>query len=213
MGGFWQDICRYMEINVAWNVDIELKSSRVHGKGVFAKEPIPAGTKVWQFDPAMRVCDRNSFAKLAPKTITFALHGGYLHVPSGKFLWYKDGMEFLNHGGPRRSNVGLDYWPALGDDHVVALRDIEAGEELLEDYGFCLEGGLAPDHWLHPFYMAHHRAHYDFLTEIMRSRQPRPSVWVEPYGLEKNPSTVDTRVSSISGLAKTASKPDARHAA
>lgn len=198
---------------MAWNVDVALKTSAVHGNGVFVRERVPAGAKVWQFDPSMHVCDRDAMARLAPETITFALHGGYLHVPSGLFLWYEDGMEFLNHGGEGTANVGLDHWPALGDDHLIALRDIEPGEELLEDYGFCLGGGLATDHWLYPLYMDHHPAHHAFLIELRDARRAAPPGGVVLYGGGRKLRTVDNSASSISGLERTASKPDARHAA
>ena len=54
--------------------------------------------------------------------------------------------------------------------HLVALRDIAPGEELLEDYTFCLSGGLAPNHWLRPFYLAHHPDHYNFLLSLQELR-------------------------------------------
>lgn len=119
----------------------------------------------------MHVCDSKTLPLLEPKLLTFALQAGYLHCPSGKFLWYTDGMQYMNHGAGARANVGLDYWPErLRDDHLVALRDIEVGEELLEDYTFCLEGGLAPDHWMRPLYLKFCPWHYDFLLGLDRPR-------------------------------------------
>lgn len=151
---------------MAWNVDVSFETSGTHGMGVFARRRILAGTKVWQFDETMHLCDRDGMAAMHPEQITFALHGGYLHTPSGMFLWYEDGMQFLNHGFGSQANVGLHYWPKLGEDHIVALRDIAPGEELLEDYTFCLDGGLAPDHWMRPFYLKHCPHHLDFLLSL-----------------------------------------------
>jgi uncharacterized protein len=155
---------------LSWKVNVDFRRSDVHGMGVFASKPIPAGSVVWSFDDSMHLCDRKAMGKMSPASIGFALHGGYLHIPSDRFLWYEDGMEFMNHGVGSEANVGLDYWPALGDDHLVALRDIAVGEELLEDYTFCLSGGLAPGHWLRPFYLEHHPDHYRFLLTLQEMR-------------------------------------------
>jgi hypothetical protein len=117
----------------------------------------------------MHVCDATSLTALHPAELHFALHGGYLHKPSGKFLWYHDGMEFMNHRATPLANVGLRTWPPLVYlDHSVALRDIAAGEELYEDYMFCLDGGLAPDHWMRPLYLAYCPEHYAFLLGLQQ---------------------------------------------
>ena len=141
---------------MGWKVDVHFKQSNVHGIGVFATHRIAAGTPIWQVDATMRFADRRTLPALAPEELTFALLAGYLHRPSGRFVWYEDGMQFMNHGTGLAANVGLDHWPQrLLDDRMTALRDIEHGEELREDYAFCLDGGLAPDHWMRPLYLTH----------------------------------------------------------
>jgi SET domain-containing protein len=148
---------------------VHFKLSRIHGIGVFASRRIAAGTRIWQVDPTMNVDDRHTLPKLAPDELSYALLAGYLHRPSGQFVWYDDGAQFMNHGSGSEANVGLHYWPQrLLDDHVIALRDIEAGEELREDYTMCLDGGLAPDHWMRPLYLAHAPNHYRFLLGLDR---------------------------------------------
>ncbi len=139
--------------------------------GVFARHPIAAGTRVWQFDDSMYVCDEAAFERLSPRERRFALHGGYLHKPSDKFLWYTDGMQFMNHRPAPEANLGLGRWPDLAEDHTVALRDIAAGEELSEDYGFWSDCGVHPDHWLHRYYLAHCPEHLSFLLELESIRK------------------------------------------
>jgi hypothetical protein len=151
---------------LGWNVDVTFESSPVHGVGVFARQPIPAGARVWQYDESMTVSDRHSIGRLEPRQLRYALHGGYLHKPSDRFLWYTDGMQFMNHAAGSLANVGLGTWPPLWDDHTVALRDIAAGEELFEDYGFWADGGLEPEHWLHPLYLGHCPEHFAFLSSL-----------------------------------------------
>ena len=152
---------------MSWLVSVEFKTSHVEGMGIFARSDIKSGTKLWQFDESMKVADAKSLARLDPKRLAFALHGGYLHGPSDKFLWYTDGMQYMNHAPGRLANVGLGYWPALREDHCVALRDIAEGEELFEDYSFWANEGLEPDHWLHPFYMSHGSRHCEFLKSLV----------------------------------------------
>ncbi|MFQ8430771.1 SET domain-containing protein-lysine N-methyltransferase [Amaricoccus sp. W119] len=155
---------------MSWLVDVEFNSSPIEGTGVFAARPIKAGTRLWQFDDAMHVCDAAALARLSDEDLAFALHGGYLHGPSDLFLWYRDGMQFMNHAPGRAANVGLGFWPELRQDHCVALRDIAAGEELFEDYTFWSCAGLESGHWLHPFYMRGGRRHHRFLKSLRTER-------------------------------------------
>ena len=133
---------------------------------MFAKKPISAGTRVWEYDDGMRVCDAGTMVALDPRQLRYALHGGYLHKPSDRFLWYTDGMQYMNHAATPRANVGLGTWPPLRDDHTVALRDIAVGEELLEDYAFWADGGLGPNHGLHGLYLEHCPEHFAFLGSL-----------------------------------------------
>jgi len=151
---------------LGWLVDVDFKNSSIHGMGIFARCPIKAGTRLWQYDDAMHACDEAAFERLTPRERRFALHGGYLHKPSDKFLWYTDGMQFMNHRCTPDANVGLGVWPALAEDHTLALRDIAAGEELTEDYTFWSDGGIATDHWLNRFYLAHCPEHLAFLHQL-----------------------------------------------
>ena len=133
---------------------------------MFAKQTISAGTRVWEYDDGMRVSDAGTMVALDPRQLRYALHGGYLHKPSDRFLWYTDGMQYMNHAATPRANVGLGTWPPLRDDHTVALRDIAVGEELLEDYAFWADGGLAPNHWLRRLYLEHCPEHFTFLGSL-----------------------------------------------
>lgn len=156
---------------MGWLVDVDFKNSDIHGMGIFARRKIAVGTRLWQFDESMHVCDEAAFERLSARERRFALHGGYLHKTSDKFLWYTDGMQFMNHRHTPSANVGLGVWPALHEDHTVALRDIDAGEELTEDYTFWSDGGIGADHWLNRFYLAHCPEHLAFLRELDTLRQ------------------------------------------
>lgn len=155
---------------MSWTVEVEFRASRVHGAGVFARKDIAAGTRIWEVDAGMRFFEREALEALPPATLARALHGGYLHWPANRFVWYDDGMQFMNHASGPAANIGLDHWPQLMSDHTVALRDIAAGEELLEDYGFWAETGASQGHWMEPLYRAACPEHLAFL----RSLAPEP---------------------------------------
>ena len=197
---------------MGWNMNVEVKCSAVHGLGVFAAEPIPAGTRVWQFDTSMHVCTRESLARLRPSALSLALYAGYLHEPSGLFLWYTDGMQFMNHADVRDANVGLHYWPALEDDHIVALRDVAAGEELREDYRGCLRGGMVGDHWMARLYQAFCPKHYGFLLGLFAPQDLGHPV-TAATGTGRKVRRIDISASRKMGFDRTALNPDARQAA
>jgi hypothetical protein len=156
---------------MGWNVAVEFKPSPLHGTGAFAREAIRKGTKVWTFDDTMHVCTLTDLAALTPQRLGFALHGGYLHFPSGKFVWYEDGMQFVNHAPGKLSNIGITQWTPLEEDNCTALRDIAAGEELLEDYGFWSISLLPEAHWLRRLYADFCPSHYEFLLGLDRMRE------------------------------------------
>ncbi len=108
-------------------VQTELRNSSVHGFGVFAREFIPAGTRVWEyldgFDRRMSPEFVASLPEVARQTV---LH--YCAFWKGAYGTSADNSRFLNHS----------FTPNLRSfeepDCDVALRDIQIGEELTEDY-------------------------------------------------------------------------------
>jgi len=152
---------------MTWISKVEFKESATHGRGVFAAERIPAGTKVWEFDRKMVVAYGPEGLLTLPRPVLhFALHGGYLHHPSDRFVWYNDGMQYVNHAPGKAANIGITEWTPLEEDNCTALRDIEAGEELLEDYSFWSIARLPETHWLRDIYARHCAAHYRFLLSL-----------------------------------------------
>lgn len=161
---------------MGWLKKVTFKPSSIHGTGAFAGEFIERGEKVWCFDDSMHVCGPAELGGLDPETLEFALHGGYYHEPARKFVWYEDGMQYVNHADPPIANIGITEWTPLEQDHCKALRDIEPGEELLEDYEFWSVVNLPANHWLHHFYMDFCLSHYDFLAFIHSRRNLRRSI-------------------------------------
>lgn len=155
---------------MSWLTKVAFGESSIHGIGVFALEPIKRGTKVWTVDPSMKFMKRAELAALPADELRFALHGGYLHFPSQRFVYYDDGMEYVNHAEGRAANIGILEWTPLMEDNCTALRDIRAGEELLEDYTFWSTLQLQSDHWLVNLYRDFCPDHFAFLRNLGHSR-------------------------------------------
>lgn len=101
--------------------DVEVRSSQIEGKGLFAKTPISAGTVVWWLDGSE---ERYSFEDLKklPDEIQKLMYQEEDH-----WVLVKDTSERLNHS----CDPNL-WWE--GDGKLVARRDIKTGEELAYDY-------------------------------------------------------------------------------
>jgi len=101
-------------------VRTEVRPSGIHGQGLFALERIPAGTAVWEFDPAV-----DDVSAVANGNFSWRTEDGY--VTPG------DDAKFINHS----KTPNLSTTPGLTP--VVAMRDIEVGEELTESYDYDLD--------------------------------------------------------------------------
>lgn len=87
-------------------------SSAIHGKGLFAAEPIGAGQ-------VLGYCRVRKVYVAGIHTLTLA---------DGSMYDVLCSLKYINHA--KQANVSY-----YDDFSVVALRDIGAGEELLHDYG------------------------------------------------------------------------------
>ncbi len=183
---------------MSWLTKVAFGKSFVHGMGVFALEPIKRGTKVWTVDPSMKFANPAQLAALPVDEMRFALHGGYLHYPSQRFVYYKDGMEYVNHAAGQLSNIGITEWTSLMEDNCTALRDIEVGEELLEDYTFWSVLNLRRDHWLVDLYRQFCPEHFSFLAKIEKEhiRKTARLTCRQAGGWARRPRTADQCVRS-----------------
>lgn len=102
--------------------------SPLHGLGVFSKDFVPKGSKVWEFNPIFDLkVDPAEFEKL-PQAVKEEIEI-HMYVPEdgGLFYYETTSGKYMNHSRDPNvdfSNVGYGY----------ALRDIQPGEELLCDY-------------------------------------------------------------------------------
>ena len=100
--------------------------SPIHGLGLFALEPIEAGTVLWAWSPGWDLeLTVDAVDAAAPALRDWVStygwrEGGVWHVPA-------DDTRFMNHSTTPNCDP-------TAPEGTVALRRIEAGEEIVEDY-------------------------------------------------------------------------------
>ena len=114
-------------------VRTRLGQSPIEGTGLFAAEPILAGTVTWRFMPGYdqlftteQIANLPEVARAAIETYT------YLHAPTGLHVYCLDNARFMNHADDANT-VGVHSNGGI-EGYDVATRDIAEGEELTCDY-------------------------------------------------------------------------------
>lgn len=118
-------------------IPVRLAASPIHGLGVFATARVARGAIVWRFTPGFDLDLDPSVIDTQPAHIRERLlHYGYIDARLNRYILCCDDARFINHSDA--PNLRPDYSAdRYGVD--VAVREIEAGEELTVDYG-GLEG-------------------------------------------------------------------------
>ena len=122
-------------------VPYELKPSPIAGTGVFALAPIPRGTLLWKYssESVIEHDEESLRARLLPlseaQQVELCEH---VYSWEGKVIEIIDDAKFWNHATTASGqNTGNHPDEAAGEGDGVssyALRDIEVGEELTDDY-------------------------------------------------------------------------------
>ncbi len=97
----------------------------VVGVGVFATHRIPRGTVTWVRDPLDRTLSATEVARL--DTLRRAVLDTYAWEEDGTWILCWDNGRFVNHACDANCF-------GLGVPYDVAVRDIEVGEQLTNDY-------------------------------------------------------------------------------
>lgn len=98
------------------------------GKGVVATARIPKGTVTWVFDDLDREFPPDEFARLSAPCREAVINYSYRNS-RGNLIFCWDNERFINHSF--LNNCCLTPY-----NFEIAVRDIEPGEELTDDYGF-----------------------------------------------------------------------------
>lgn len=109
-------------------VKTKIGPSSIHGTGLFADEFIPKGTIIWRFDERVdRLIDREAVETL-PEPAKSHIYRYCGLLENGKYLQTGDNDRYINHSDAPNTVSR----PFLED--LTAARDIQAGEEITEDY-------------------------------------------------------------------------------
>ena len=105
-----------------------LEKSGIHGFGIFARESISRGTRVWEFHEKLDIrFSPEEFEKL-PASVKEEIEWHMYEPEDGGPFFYEATMgKYMNHS--REANVDFSE-VGVG----VATRDINSGEELTCDY-------------------------------------------------------------------------------
>ena len=130
---------------------IEVRESVLEGKGLFARVDIPKGTVYWiccSNDPTLTnppgVPENRSFtleeleAIGDPAAIRDILNGGMHYKFNDTWVAFFDGSQYINHSLTPNSQIIYPESQDYRELKAITLRDIKAGEEIVEDYSnYC----------------------------------------------------------------------------
>lgn len=103
------------------------RPSSIEGLGLFAAEPIPAGTLLYRWDDRLAwTCSEAEFSALPAAAQAFVERYGWRDLASGRWRASVDNSKFINHSATPNT--------VHRDGGQYALRDIAIGEEITENY-------------------------------------------------------------------------------
>ena len=108
-------------------VPVRLGLSPIHGFGVFAADPIPAGTRVWEFTEGVDYRLPADAVERCPEPWKSDLLKYAYRDSTGDYILCGDAARFMNHSDDPSCDDS-------GDLYTVARTDIAAGQELTCDY-------------------------------------------------------------------------------
>ena len=106
-----------------------VSNSEIEGIGIFAEEPIRAGSLIWRTDPKFDInFTREDIDQLEPHMRFFVLRYSYPHMTiPGIWVLESDNGRFMNHSEtPNTDFTRLE--------EGYAIRDIAVGEEITCNY-------------------------------------------------------------------------------
>lgn len=116
----------------------EVRKSSLHGTGVFAARPIPAGTRITDYK-GKRITPEQADA-MFPVNPSDPYHTFFFSLSGGKIIDGGQGgndARWINHSC--EPNCETEENSTGTRVFVVALRDIAAGEELFYDYSLVID--------------------------------------------------------------------------
>jgi SET domain-containing protein len=130
---------------------IEVRESVLSGKGLFAAVDIPKGTVYWicnSSDPQLTnppgIKENRSYTHEELEAvgdhdaIRSIFHGGMYFKCNDTWVAFFDGSEYINHSLSPNSQIVYPESMDYRDLKAITLKDVKAGEEIVEDYSnYC----------------------------------------------------------------------------
>ena len=101
-------------------MDIEIRKSKISGKGVFAKRNFKKGDVVLNWTNSAKVVTKKELEKLSKKELQ------YVSFINGKYYLFKGPSRYFNHSCSTNAKAILK--------KDIAIRDIKKGEEITVSY-------------------------------------------------------------------------------
>lgn len=117
-------------------VQTELKSSIIHGIGIFAKEFIAKGIRVWEFKNGFdMILSKEQIDGLSVSARMQVLNYAYTSKKTGMYVLCADDSRFFNHS-PNANTVCVYNSMSGSDENLIcyAVRNIQPGEEMTNNY-------------------------------------------------------------------------------
>lgn len=105
---------------------LTISSSNIHEQGVFTTQYLPLGTLIMRLGGYLYHVSQRQSQDITPSTTTPLSEEVILAEP---YCGHKDISDYLNHS----CNPNIGFQDAIS---LIAIRDIQAGEELLIDYAY-----------------------------------------------------------------------------
>lgn len=113
------------------HIAYKLKTSGLHGIGLFANEEIKKGQLIYTASPLLDLnITQEQFDSLDQREKDEVLWWGFFDAPSQKWHVDFDVSKFINHSTEASVTQDSNYDEA----YLVAVRNIHPGEELTQDY-------------------------------------------------------------------------------
>ncbi len=114
-------------------IKYEKAESPIHGTGLFAAELIPQGTTIWEWDADTgKEIQPSEFEKLSAEEKEHIKFFGYRSKNNGKYYYADDDSHFINHSENPNTTEKMEQGDGAGA--LVAIKDIQIGEEITQDY-------------------------------------------------------------------------------
>ncbi|MEI8206680.1 MAG: SET domain-containing protein [Kiritimatiellales bacterium] len=101
--------------------------SKIHGFGLIAHEFIPKETVVWRLVSGFDIVLSDEYLRELPPTVQEqVMHYSFFHPDLKRHVLSADDDRFTNHS----DTANVQFF----GDHAIAVRDIDEGEEITDNY-------------------------------------------------------------------------------